>query len=148
MFLPTDSSYQDVQLKPRLLTLAYAQALQYWAKEANPLASGKPHPLVMSVREVRWCIRRYTTFSESDIFEGLGNAAHEATYGDTGTPPVDSTTSSVMPDMEDTQHWQLNPMLRPKRICQPPGVLPLQNWKLQLLPLWYWWIIGWLSHSG
>ena len=88
MFLkPDDSSYQDVWLKPQLLTLAYAQALQYWAEEANPpLAHSKPHPLVMSVRELRWHIRRYTTFSEPDIFEGLGNAIPEAKYRDMGTP--------------------------------------------------------------
>ena len=110
MFLPSDLSYQDVWLKPQLLTLAYAWLLQYWAEEANPPASGKPHPLAMSVRELKWCIRRYTTFSESDIFEGLGNAIHEAKYGDMGTPSVDSTTSSVMAEVEDTQ---LSPVENP-----------------------------------
>ena len=102
MFLLDDSSYQDVWLKPQLLTLAYAQALQYWAEEANPPASSEPHPLAMSVHELRWHIGRYTTFSESDIFEGLGNAIHEAECGDMGTPPVDSTLSSVMADVEHT----------------------------------------------
>ena len=78
MFLPDDSSYQDVQLKAQLLTLAYVWALEYWAEEANPPASSKPHPLAMTVQELRQHIGRYTTFSESDIFEGLGNAVHEA----------------------------------------------------------------------
>ena len=50
MFLSDDSSYQDVWLKPQLLTLAYVWVLQYWAEEANPLASSEPHPLAMSVR--------------------------------------------------------------------------------------------------
>ena len=103
MFLPNDPSYQDVQLKPQILTLSYVWTLQYWAEEANPLASGKPCPLVMSVRELRWHIRIYTTFSEHDIFQGLGNAISEAEYRDMGTPLVDSTTSFVMADIKDTQ---------------------------------------------
>ena len=36
MFLPSDMPFQDVQLKSPLNTLAYAQALQYWAEKANP----------------------------------------------------------------------------------------------------------------
>ena len=103
MFLPNNLSYQDVWQKPQLLTLAYVQALQYWAEEANPLAHSEPHPLEMSVKELRQHIGRYITFSESDIFEGLGNVIHEVKYRDMGIPPVDSTTSSIMADMEDAQ---------------------------------------------
>ena len=103
MFLPNDSSYQDVWLKPQLLTLAYAQVLQYWTEEANPRDPGELHPLMMSVRELRQCIGRYTTFSKHDVLEGLGNGIPEAKYGDTGTPPADSTASSVMADVKDTQ---------------------------------------------
>ena len=47
MFLSNDSSYQDVWLKPQLLTVAYAWALQYCTEEANPLAHGKPCLLAM-----------------------------------------------------------------------------------------------------
>ena len=83
MFLPNDSSYQDVWLKPQLLSLAYVWALQYWAEEANPPASGKPYHLAMGVRELKWHVRRYTTFSESDIFEGLANVVPEGEYQDT-----------------------------------------------------------------
>ena len=57
----------------------------------------------MSVRELKWCIRKYTTFSEHDVFEGLGNAMPEAGDGDMVTPPADSTASSAMTDIEDTQ---------------------------------------------
>ena len=103
MFLPNDWSYQDVWLKPHLLSLAYVQVLQYWAEEPNPLAPSEPHPLAMSVRELRWCIGKYTTFSKHDDFEGLGNAVPEAKYGDMGTPPADSTASSATTDVEDTQ---------------------------------------------
>ena len=77
--------------------------LQYWAEEANPLAPGEPHPLAMSVRELRQHIRKYTTFNEHDVFEGLGNAIPETNDGDTGTPPADSTASYAMTDVKDTQ---------------------------------------------
>ena len=35
-FLPNDLSYQDVQQKPALLMVAYAQSLQYWAEKQGP----------------------------------------------------------------------------------------------------------------
>ena len=66
--LDTDSNllYQDFWL-----TLAYAQALQYWAEKANPLVSGEPCLLAMCIHELRWHMKRYTTFSDHDVFEGL-----------------------------------------------------------------------------
>ena len=74
MFLPNDPSYQDIPLKPQQMTLTYVQALQYWVEEANLLAPGEPHPLVMSVRELRCCIGKYTTFNKYDVFKGQENA--------------------------------------------------------------------------
>ena len=50
MFIPNDPSYQDIWLKPQQMTLAYAQALQYWVEDANPPAPSDPCPLAMSVR--------------------------------------------------------------------------------------------------
>ena len=60
MFLPNDPSYQDFPWKPQLLTLAYVWVLQYWAEVANLLAPSEPHPLAMSVRQLRWHIGKYT----------------------------------------------------------------------------------------
>ena len=103
MFLSNDPCYQDVQLKPQLLTLAYVQVLQHWAEEANLLAPGEPCPLAMSVRELRWCIGKYTTFSKHDVFKALVNAIPEAADEDTRAPPADSTTSPAMTDVKQTQ---------------------------------------------
>ena len=103
------------------MTLAYAWALQYWAEEANPLAPGEPCPLAMSVRELWWCIRKYTTFSEHVVFEGLGKVIPEAKDGDMGTPPADPTTSSVMPDIEDTQLSPIETQLVDDTISPLPG---------------------------
>ena len=62
MFLPDDLPSRMSELKPRWMTLAYAQALQYWVEEANPLAPGKPHILAMSVCELRWHMGNTTHF--------------------------------------------------------------------------------------
>ena len=76
MFLPDNQSYQDIWCKPQLLTLAYVWVLQYWAKAANLLAPSEPHPLAMSVRELRWCIGKYNTFSDPDVLQGLPCLCH------------------------------------------------------------------------
>ena len=83
------------------------QALQYWGEEANLLAPGESHPLVMSVRELRWCIGKYTTYNKHDVFKGLKKALPKAKDEDMGTPSADSTISSAMTDVENTQ---LSPM--------------------------------------
>ena len=48
-FLPNDLSYQDVQKKLALLTVIYAQSLQYWVEKQNPPKSQNLHPLAESV---------------------------------------------------------------------------------------------------
>ena len=62
--------------------------LQYWAKEASPLASGDPYPLVMSVVELRWHVGRYITISKQDILKDLGSAIPEAKDWNTGISQV------------------------------------------------------------
>ena len=73
----------DYWLKPPWNTLAYAQALQYWAEKANLLVQGEPCHLATSIHELRWCMRRYTTFSNHDVFEGLAHGFTEAGVEDT-----------------------------------------------------------------
>ena len=110
MFLPDDPSYQDIWWKPLLLTLANIWVLQFWAEEANPLAPSDPHPLAMSVVELRWCMGRCITFSKQDILKYLGSAVPEAKDGDMGIPQADSTASPTMTDVRDM--W-LSPMETP-----------------------------------
>ena len=88
MFLPDASScllYEDYQLKPPWKTLAYAQALQYWAEKSNLPVPGEPHHLAMSIHELRWHIR-YTTFSDHDVFEGPAHKLPEAEVEETTQP--------------------------------------------------------------
>ena len=86
MFLSDASScllYQDYWLKPLQKTLAYAQALQYWAEKANLPVPSEPHHLAMSIHELRWCMRRYMAFSDHDVFEGLPHGLPEAEVEET-----------------------------------------------------------------
>ena len=97
MFLVYDLSYQHVQLKPYQMTLAYAQALQYWAEEANPPAPSKPCLLAMSVCKLRWHMGKHTTFHDCNVFEGLANALPRAMVKDaqpspTGSSPAEDLT--------------------------------------------------------
>ena len=75
----------------------------------------------MSVRELRWGVGKYTTFNEHDVFEGLGKSLPEAKDKDMGTPPVDSTASSTMNDVEDTQ-------LSPTGTQSVDDPIPLSPW--------------------
>ena len=106
-YVSDNPSYQDVQLKFQWMTLAYVQVLQYCAEEPNPPAPGQSHPLAMSVRELMQHLRKFTTFTEQDVFKGLESALSGAMVEDTQlslmeTPPADSMTSSVMIDVKDT----------------------------------------------
>ena len=69
---------QDYQLKQLQRTLAYAQALQYWAEKANLLVPNETHCLAMCVHELRWHMKLYMTFSDHDVFEGLTHEIPEA----------------------------------------------------------------------
>ena len=51
-FLPEKSAYQDMQQQPALLTIAYAQGLQYWAEKLSLPRNLDLHPLAESVKEL------------------------------------------------------------------------------------------------
>ena len=77
VFLQGNLPYQDVQLKSLQSILAYAQALQYWAEKANLLVPCEPCLLAMSIHELRQQMRRYTTFRDHNVFEGLAHRLPE-----------------------------------------------------------------------
>ena len=95
MFLPVPYlclPCQDYHLKQPWRTLAYAQAIQYWAEKANLLGPDKPHYLVMCVHELRWAMKPYTTFSNCDVFKGLTCKTSEVGVEETVQPnPTEST---------------------------------------------------------
>ena len=72
VFFPDELSYQDVWQHPFLLTIAYALGLQYWVEKLNPPESPDFHPLVGSVIELREMVKEHITFTNWDLFQGLG----------------------------------------------------------------------------
>ena len=82
LYLP----YQDFQLKTPWKTLVYTQALQYLAEKVNSPVPGEPPHLLMSIHELRQHMRRYTTFSDHDVFEGLAHRLPEAEVEETTQP--------------------------------------------------------------
>ena len=79
MFLPDELSYQDVQQQPFLLTVAYAQGLQYLAEKLNPPENPDFHPLARSVIEFRERVKEHIMFTKWDIIWGLGRVNPMAT---------------------------------------------------------------------
>ena len=75
-------------------TLAFVQALQYWAKKANLPKSDKLCLLVRCIHELRQATRPFFTFTDGAVFEGTtlkqGTLEEEATKPSTaettGTP--------------------------------------------------------------
>ena len=72
VFLPDELSYQDMGQQPFLLTVAYAQGLQYWAERLNLPVDPDFHPLARSVLELRERVKEHVIFSKQDIIQGLG----------------------------------------------------------------------------
>ena len=59
---------QDIHLSQLQLTIAYAMALQYWAKEVHPPVPGKPWHLVGSVQELWQAMEPLVFFGEEEVF--------------------------------------------------------------------------------
>ena len=72
VFLLDELSYQDMQQQPFLLTVAYAQGLQYRAERLNPPADPDFCPLARSVLELKERVKEHVVFSKQDIIQGLG----------------------------------------------------------------------------
>ena len=74
MFMPPASSIyacRDIQEIQWEKTVAYAQALQYWAEKVDQPAGGKLCLLEESVKELREELRCYLSFSNEEVFKGV-----------------------------------------------------------------------------
>ena len=61
-----------MQQQPFLLTVAYAQGLQYWAERLNLPVDPDFHPLARSVLELRERVKEHIIFTKWDVIHGLG----------------------------------------------------------------------------
>ena len=111
MFLPDELSYQDVRQQPFLLTVAYAQGLQYWAEKLNPPENPDFHPLARSVTELRERVKEHVMFTKWDIIWGLGR--------------VNLGATSQWPQTSWTSYRRMDPPLSPRPT--PVGKQPVEQ---------------------
>ena len=109
-FLPDNLTYQDVHWQPLLLTLAYAQVLQYWVEKVSPPTLHDYHPLVMSRAELKQQVEGHVTFSMLDIFHNLEGTVPEDRSKDMEAPqegaiaqPTTAAIGGVEPHPAKTQ---------------------------------------------
>ena len=91
-------------------TLAYAQALQYWAKKANPPKPDQPHLLARCVHELRWAMRPFTTFTDEAVLKG--------TTPKQGTPEEWATGQGMM-ETTQTPMPERRPATSPEKPTAP-----------------------------
>ena len=98
--LPGDPAYQDIWLQLKLLTLAYAWALQYWVEKVNLPTLDNYCPLAMNVVELRWQVGEHITFSKWDVLCGLEDVVPEARNQNTEASPEDAITPPATANVE------------------------------------------------
>ena len=71
--LPLDPRFpcQDIQEEQLKKTIAYAQALQYWAKRAYLPTLGQPHLLARSILKLWQMMEWYISFSDDNVLDGV-----------------------------------------------------------------------------
>ena len=122
MFLPDDPSYQDIWHQPLLLTMAYAQLLQYWVEKSRPPAHLHYHPLVMSILRLMDGEKEHDIFYKQDILWGLGRIALETEDWD---PAVPEGTPSPNPPQLTLEAWSQTPLKARRHMVPLPHCLDL-----------------------
>ena len=71
--LPPDPRFLcwDIWEEQLKKTITYAQALQYWAKMANPAMAGKPHLLARSILELCEMMGWYVSFCNDIVLDSV-----------------------------------------------------------------------------
>ena len=122
VFLLDELSYQDVQQQPFLLTVAYAQGLQYWVERLNLPVDADFCLLARSVLELREGVKEHIMCTKQDIIQGLGRIDPGTTSWWPQTTPtdlgrVDSPLSPCVTISERT--YTMVPLTRPQVDNQP-----------------------------
>ena len=94
-----------------LLTVAYAQGLQYWVEELNLPEDPDFQPLARSVTEVRERVKQYVEFTKWDIMWGLGR--------------VNPGATNQWPQTSSTSFGRMDPPLSPRPT--PVGDQPVEQ---------------------
>ena len=94
--LPPDSIFTcwDIQEIPCEKMVAYAQALQFWVEKVNLPTEGKPHLLAGSVIELWEEMECYLSFSDEDVFKGIGLPEESPIIPPQGGQPPEHLTNA------------------------------------------------------
>ena len=87
VYAPANSIFmcRDIREVPREKAVAYARALQYWAKQNKLPTKGEPHLLARSVLELREEVSWYLSFTDEEIFKGVPLPKEEESLQTPGT---------------------------------------------------------------
>ena len=96
-------AYQDMQQQPALLTITYAQSLQYWAEKHNPPGNPDFHPLAESVRELWHTVQEFVTISHWDVMQGLEVESPETTHPQSKTIIFSQVLSMPVDEQETAE---------------------------------------------
>ena len=123
---------QDIRESQLEKTVAYSQALQFWADKANLPTQGQPHLLVGSVLKLREEMKCYISFPDKAIFSGVALSEGSLTMQSEETTPKNAQPAYVdSPAEEATMKATVE---EPTRREQPPNWFP--GWREVLHPSW------------
>ena len=88
---------QDIRESQLEKTVAYAQALQFWAEKANLPTQGQPCLLEGSVLELREEMKHYVSFPDEAVFSGVA-----LPEGSLTTQSEETTTKNAQPVYVDS----------------------------------------------
>ena len=86
---------QDIRESQSEKTVAYAQALQFWAEKANLPTPGKPCLLVGSILELRKAMQCYVFFPNDAVFGGMALPDESLTAQSERTVPESTQLASI-----------------------------------------------------
>ena len=102
--------------------VAYAQALQFWAEKADLPSGGKPCLLAGTVVELWEEMKCYISFSDEDVFNGIGPLEETLVI-----PPKEATPKSAQktpadpPVKEATMGMTMQPTAEKRPLNKFPG---------------------------
>ena len=129
--LPPDSIFacQDIWEIQWEKTVTYAWALQFWAEKADPHTGGRPHQLAGSVKELWEEMRCYLSFSDKEVFKGIGLPE------ETSVPPTEEATpqsAKSIPTSTPVEEATTEMAMKPTMEKRPPNKFP--GWEKVLHP--------------
>ena len=83
-------------------TVAYAQALQYWAEKTDLPAGGRPCLLAESVKELQEEMRCYLSFSDEEVLKGMDPLEEMSAIPTEEANPQSTTTPAGTPKEQVT----------------------------------------------